>query len=219
MGLKVLTAEQREKQREKQQRYRAAHPEKYAEARRQLKIWKLARGPSTEEEKAKNRVQCKRSREARRARGEKPPAWNPTPELKAKKAAQAKANYHIRRLAGRARILTEEQRKRKALRDVARVRRPTTSRVGGPTATRFRAEMPSGSVLACAAPSEARDPLAEITQAVPQCDDRDEIVAEACLLALGGASVEEAVREARKIVRRSAASLAYAKPLHDCFWL
>lgn len=219
MGLKVLTEEQRERRRETLRRYRAANPEKYAEAKRKLKIWKMARGPSTEKDRAKNRAQCKKSRDARRARGEKPAPWNPTPELSAKKAAQERARYHARRLEGRARILTEEQRKRKALRDFARVRRPTTSRVRGPTATRFRAEMPSGSVLACAAPSDARDLLAQITQAVPRCDDRDEIIAEACLLALSGASVEEAVREARKIVRRSAASLAYAKPLHDCFWL
>lgn len=80
--------------------------------------------------------------------------------------------------------------------------------------------MPTGSVLATAAPSPWRVILADLTAIVPAgIDDRDEIVAQAALAMVEGNSAHEAVAAARKIVARSANFYRRAKPIEDCFWL
>lgn len=60
--------------------------------------------------------------------------------------------------------------------------------------------IPTGSVLATAAPSEWRDIMAYIVGKVGRCDEREDIVSEACLLTVEGMQIDEAIAAAKKSV-------------------
>ena len=65
----------------------------------------------------------------------------------------------------------------------------------------FEPNVPTGSVLATAAPSEWRDMMAYIVGKVGRCDEHEDIVSEACMLTLEGMPVDEAIHSARKKIR------------------
>lgn len=67
-----------------------------------------------------------------------------------------------------------------------------------------------------------QDLLIRVRVAVPSYYDRatrDEMIGEAVMLALEGASVADAVKAAVKAVNKVEAPGRYAKPIEDCFWL
>lgn len=76
-----------------------------------------------------------------------------------------------------------------------------------------------GSVLGAAADGPGRALLAAVTAQAPKADDRDELIAEAVLMALEGATVAEAVAEAKRLVMRRARPLRYTVPVEACPWL
>lgn len=143
---------------------------------------------------------------AKRLRPKKPPT-----EAQTAKRNAAQQRWRLRRMA--------DHEQAEAIREAARAyqrewrHRNEGSRPAAPPAKA------SGSVLLTAAPSAHRDLLATISALAPRYDDRDEIIAEACLLALTGLSVPDAVREARRAVNRAGDVYRYAVPIHDCAWL
>jgi hypothetical protein len=67
-----------------------------------------------------------------------------------------------------------------------------------------------------------QDLLTQVRTAVPNHYDRatrDEMVGEAVMLALEGATITDAVKAAVKTVNKVEAPGRYAKPIEDCFWL
>lgn len=67
-----------------------------------------------------------------------------------------------------------------------------------------------------------QDLLSKIRAVVPAHYDRatrDEMVGEAVMLALEGATVPDAVKAAIKAINKAEAPGRYAKPIEDCFWL
>lgn len=67
-----------------------------------------------------------------------------------------------------------------------------------------------------------QDLLTSVRAAVPRHYDRatrDEMIGEAVMLALEGATVADAVKVAVKAVNKVEAPGRFAKPIEDCFWL
>lgn len=67
-----------------------------------------------------------------------------------------------------------------------------------------------------------QDLLIRVRAAVPSHYDRatrDEMIGEAVMLALEGATVADAVKTAVRAVNKVEAPGRYAKPIEDCFWL
>jgi hypothetical protein len=67
-----------------------------------------------------------------------------------------------------------------------------------------------------------RDLLAKVREAVPRHYERatrDEMIGEAVMLALEGATIADAVKAAIKATNKAEAPGRYAKPIEDCFWL
>jgi hypothetical protein len=73
-----------------------------------------------------------------------------------------------------------------------------------------------------AAPSPARDLLAELTRLAPRLeeDTQLEVIAEAALVVVEtGATPPLAIKQATSSVLRDLGRLWQAKPLEDCYWL
>ena len=62
-----------------------------------------------------------------------------------------------------------------------------------------------GSVLAASAPSHWRDILSSLNDAMPRCNDRDDMISQAALLMIEGADLDAAVNEARRIINKQSA--------------
>jgi hypothetical protein len=112
----------------------------------------------------------------------------------------------------RVKVLTEEQHQR-------RMETQRNRRRAALAASPVAAPRPTGSVVVTAAPSAWRDVLAALGRMVPRIDEREDIIAEAALLAVQGLDLAEAVRQAKRSVSAGARFYRYTKPIEDCQWI